>query len=64
MTDTVFSESCQSVQRLATGWTTGIRFSVGTSIFLFATMPKPALGLTQPPVGVGGSLPGNKATEA
>jgi hypothetical protein len=34
---------------IATGWTTGVRFQVGTS-FLFSTISRPALGPIQPPI--------------
>jgi hypothetical protein len=33
-----------------TGWTSGVRFSAGAGIFLFATASRPALRPTQPPV--------------
>jgi hypothetical protein len=49
----------QSVQRLATGWTTeGSEFDFGkVNNFPFSTSSRPALGSTQPPVQwVTGSL--------
>jgi hypothetical protein len=35
-----------------TGWTTGVKFPKGSRMgcFFFATLPRPDLGLTQPPI--------------
>jgi hypothetical protein len=32
------------------GWTAGVLFSVGESDFLYSTLSRPALELTQPPI--------------
>jgi hypothetical protein len=43
----------QSIQRLATGWMTGVLgfdSCRGLGIFLFTTASRPALGPTQPPI--------------
>jgi hypothetical protein len=34
----------------ATGWTAGVRFRQGKEIFLYFTVARQALGLTQPPI--------------
>jgi hypothetical protein len=62
------AEIAQSVQCLATNWTTGrSRFDrrQGQSIFPLASVSRPALGQTQPPVQweLGGPIPRGKARQ-
>jgi hypothetical protein len=46
---------------IATGWTVGVRFSTGARDFIFSTVSRWALGLTQHLFnGTGGSFPGSK----
>jgi hypothetical protein len=43
---------------------TGIQFLPGARIYLFAIMPRPALGFTQPyPMAISDSFPGDKVTQ-
>jgi hypothetical protein len=51
-----------SVQRLITGWTTGVRFPVGARSFLFAPVSNcPQDHTAAYPMGSNGCLPGVKA---
>jgi hypothetical protein len=63
---TIMSRVAQAVQCLTTGWTTGrLGFDPrqGQRIFPLASVSRPALGPTQPPVQwvPGGPFPGGKA---